>query len=115
MSTTQESNYLKYRGKCKEASEAACALDATLTLVRGHYDCPIWGKQEHWWCRRQDGTILDPTAKQFPSGGIGEYVEFDGRVECAECGKIVSEDDAVPMGNFVVCSSRCAMRLVGLL
>lgn len=108
------SDYQKYRGKCKELSEAAAAADRNLRLVRGWYYCPIWGKQEHWWNERADGTILDLTKDQFPSKGIGEYVEFNGYYQCEECGKAVSEEDAVICGNYVVCSNRCAMRLVGL-
>jgi len=34
--------YDKYRGKCKEYCDAAVAADSTLTLVRGHYWCPVW-------------------------------------------------------------------------
>jgi formylmethanofuran dehydrogenase subunit E len=62
-----------------------------------------------------DGNIHDPTVKQFPSGGVKEfYREFDGTVECEECGKTVSEDDMILMGNYSVCSGSCARRLVGL-
>lgn len=49
------SDYLKFRGKCKELSEAACAEDPSLALVRGHYYCPIWNVTEpHWWTVRPD-------------------------------------------------------------
>ncbi len=108
------SNYLEYRGKCKEMSEEAVRLDPTLTLVRGFYHCPIWGKQPHWWCRKADGEIYDPTKLQFPSQGIGEYVEFDGIVECSECGKKMREEDAMFESNYVFCSYGCHMRFVGL-
>ncbi len=37
VSDTETSDYLKYRGKCKEMSEQLCATDPTLTLVRGYY------------------------------------------------------------------------------
>lgn len=110
-----QTNYAKYRGKCKEMSEAAVLADPSLTLVRGHYYCPIWNKGEpHWWTKKKDGTIHDPTAKQFPSNGHGMYIEFNGTTICEECGKTISEDEIVPMGNYAVCSTRCAMRLVGL-
>ena len=33
--------YKKFRGKCKEVCEEACEKDPSLTLVRGHYFCPI--------------------------------------------------------------------------
>jgi len=110
-----ESNYIKFRGKCKEASEVACEKDSSLTLVRGYYYCPIWNTTEqHWWTVKEDGTIYDPTKKQFPSNGIGEYIEFDGFLNCEECGKRISEEEAQPCGNYPVCSTKCAMRLVGL-
>lgn len=113
-SEASESDYLKFRGRCRELAEAACVEDPALTLVRGHYHCPIWGKQAHWWCVRADGSIHDPTRAQFPSGGLGEYEPFDGTLECAECGRTIQEADAIEMGRYAVCSDRCALRLVGL-
>lgn len=107
-------DYLFYRGRCKELSEAAVLADPTLTLVRGHYHCFAWGVQPHWWTVRPDGTIYDPSALQFPSKGWGEYVPFDGTVTCEECGKVVKEADAVFESNYALCSHRCLMRLVGL-
>jgi len=111
----EESDYLKYRGKCKELCEAAIAIDPTLKLVRGHYFEPMWNSEEqHWWTVRSDGTIYDPSVKQFPSKGSGIYTEFDGKVACAECGKIIWEDEMIMQGRYPVCSNKCALRLVGL-
>ena len=107
-------NYQKYRGKCKQFVDNAIKDDPTLIAVRGHYDCPIWGMQAHWWCIKLDGTIFDPTVKQFPSGGIGEYIPFNGMISCAECGKDVVEEEAHIDGNYGFCSFSCAMRFVGL-
>ena len=108
-------NYLEYRGKCKEMSEAAVAEDPSLTLVRGWYYCPIWNRREpHWWCKKPDGTIVDPTCLQFPSGGLGEYEEFNGVVTCAECGKEIPEEKARFDSNYAFCSDLCNMRFVGL-
>jgi hypothetical protein len=111
------SDYLKFRGKCKELSEAAVIVDPTLTLVRGHYFCPIWNSEEqHWWTVRQDGSIYDPSAAQFPSKGCGIYTPFDGTVECSECGKSMMEDDVNRFeSRYAFCSSRCYGRFVGLL
>jgi hypothetical protein len=107
-------NYLKYRGKCKEYAEAACQNDNSLILVRGYYHCPIWGKQAHWWTKRHDGTIYDPTRKQFQSGGISEfYEEFDGFVECSNCGKRIHENEADIEGNYAFCSYECHGKFVG--
>lgn len=112
----ERTNYLMYRGKCKEFCEAAMAADPTLTLVRGHYYCPSWGEQPHWWTVRPNGEICDPTAAQFPSKGRGAYVPFNGLIECEECGKTVTEADAqiIGNGNHAVCSYACACRFVGL-
>lgn len=101
------SDYTKYRGRCKEMSEAAVADDPTLRLVRGWYHCPIWGKQPHWWAERPDGTVVDPSARQFPSKGIGEYEEYDGTIECEQCGRVVAEADAYFDGHHAFCSYSC--------
>ena len=107
--------YKTYRGKCKEACEEACASDPTLTLVRGHYWCPLWNSNEaHWWTVRADGSIYDPTKYQFPSAGSGVYTPFDGFVSCAQCGKEMAEADALFESNYAFCSSRCFGRFVGV-
>lgn len=109
------SDYIKYRGKCKQLCDAACVADPSLTLVRGHYFCPIWNTNEpHWWTVRPNGEIYDPTKNQFPSKGLGEYVPFDGVVKCAECGKKMKEAEARFDSNYAFCSSLCNMRFVGL-
>lgn len=116
MQTPEErmSDYKQFRGRCKELSEAAVLQDPTLKLVRGYYYCNVYGKQAHWWCVRPDGTIVDPTAKQFPSNGTGVYEPFDGIVECAECGKEMKEAEARLEGRYAFCSLRCNMKFVGL-
>lgn len=108
-------DYMQYRGRCKELSEAACDADPTLTLVRGTYHCPIWNTDEpHWWTVRPDGTIHDPTRKQFPSKGMGTYTPFDGTLECSECGKKASEGEAHIEGRFAFCGGACYCRFVGV-
>lgn len=116
-SDIEETNYMKYRGKCKEMSEALCAEDSSLTLVRGYYLEYIWGedyKQPHWWCVKPDGTIVDPTKLQFPSAGLSTYVPFNGMLECANCGKEIAEEDADIEGNYAFCSYQCHGRFVGV-
>jgi hypothetical protein len=110
----EETNYQKYRGKCKEMAANLVNKDEQLRLVRGHYFCPYWGKQAHWWCEDKNGKIIDPTKLQFPSGGNGEYIEFNGKINCEQCGKEVNEEEAHINGNYACCSYKCAMRLVGL-
>ncbi len=111
--TDETDDYLKYRGKCKEMSEALVAADPTLTLVRGHYHDAFWGEQAHWWCKQADGTIVDPTRFQFPTKGFGTYVEFDGMLSCANCDKRIKEEDADIDGNYAFCSYRCHGLFVG--
>lgn len=107
-------DYEKYRGKCKEMSEELVRKNPTLALVRGHYHCPIWGEQAHWWTKAVDGTIHDPTKDQFPSRGIGEYVEFDGNLSCSNCGKSMREEDADIEGRYAFCSYECHGHFVGV-
>jgi hypothetical protein len=110
-----QSDYIKYRGKCKEFCEQVMKTDLSLTLVRGHYFCPVWGTSEpHWWLTKPDGTIVDPTAKQFGSKGMGIYTPFDGIVECSQCGKEMIEAEASFYGNYAFCSTKCNLRFVGL-
>lgn len=107
-------DYARFRGRCRELSEQAASEDPTLAVKRGYYHCPFFGKQGHWWCVRKDGTIVDPTALQFPSAGRGMYEEFDGFFECEECGKTIHEAETVFAGTHPVCSLVCYGRLVGL-
>jgi len=107
-------NYKKYRGKCKEFVDEAIKVDPTLIAVRGYYWCHSWGKQQHWWCERPDGTIYDPTVDQFPLPHLNDYEKFDGTIECNECGKKVAEEFAIFSGNYCFCSTSCNMRFVGL-
>jgi hypothetical protein len=115
MSEYDNNDYLRYRGKCREMSEALVAADPTLTLVRGHYHDLLWGEQPHWWTKKPDGTIVDPTKDQFPSKGNGTYIEFDGTIECSNCGKEMKEEDADIEGNYAFCSYECHGRFVGVL
>lgn len=108
-------DYLEFRGKCKSLSEQAILDDPSLTLIRGYYFCPIWASEEpHWWTVRKDGSIYDPSARQFPSNGHGFYTEFDGNIECSNCGKIVKEEDASFDSNYAFCSNRCHGQFIGI-
>lgn len=105
-----QTDYQKYRGKCKEFCEKAITENPSLTLVRGHYVDPAWGKQQHWWCVQPDGVIVDPTAKQFPSKGHGEYIPFPGSIECEVCGSEEKEEYAYIVGSHAYCSYSCAAK-----
>lgn len=100
-------------GKCHELSIAAVEADKTLTLVRGWYICPVWGERQHWWTIREDGTIFDPSASQFPSKGTGEYIKFNGMCSCEYCGSQVPETDAYFVDHHVYCSGICYGHDVG--
>lgn len=81
-------------GMCAEVTERMAAVFPELRRVRGHYQCTAWGERQHWWLVGQDGVIVDPTAGQFPSRGVGNYVEWNEcDVEptgiCANCGGYV--------------------------
>lgn len=104
-------DYLKYRGKCKELCEELVAQNSVLTLVRGYYLDAFWGEQPHWWCKDENNNIIDPSKKQFPDQN-GDYVEFDGFHECSQCGNPVEESEATFAGNYVFCSGECYMRCV---
>lgn len=106
-----DNNYTKYRGKCKEMSEELVKENSNLRLVRGHYHCPVWGEQEHWWTVDiNDGTIHDPTKLQFPSKGCGEYIEFNGFCTCTVCGKKTKEEDTIFYSNYTYCSDECVLK-----
>ena len=101
-------NYIKYRGKCKEACEELVAKDPSLTMVRGHYWCPIWNSDEpHWWCVDPEGNVVDPTKLQFPSVGAGYYTPFSGYINCESCGAGVVEEEAYIVGNHTYCGYTC--------
>jgi len=58
------------RYRCQEFSEVLAKEFPSLRLAAGFYD-----GRHHWWCVAPDGTIVDPTAHQFPSLGFAEYEE----------------------------------------
>ena len=64
-------------GKCSQITMDMANAFPSLRRVRGHYYCPVWGERAHWWLVDEDGTVIDPTAAQFPSRGMGPYVPWD--------------------------------------
>lgn len=92
---TQESAY----GQCAVATKEMVAAFPELRRTRGHYYCVFgWGERAHWWCVTEAGDVVDPTARQFPSVGTGEYAELDPNApiptgKCPECGELVYENE----------------------
>lgn len=106
-------------GACSIMTTRMVEMFPELRRVRGHYLCPIWGRREHWWCVALDGTIIDPTVQQFPSGVTfpgtsgGKYEPWvEGAPEpigrCMECGAYCWEGKS-PSSN--ACSLECAREL----
>ena len=106
-------------GTCAKATQDLVAKFPDLRRVRGHYYCQYWGEREHWWCVAPDGTIVDPTASQFPSLGGGKYIEWqEGEEEpigrCINCGGYVFTSKNNDMDhNFcsTVCADQCSREL----
>jgi hypothetical protein len=97
-------------GMCAEATEAMAEAFPELQRVRGHYYCMVWGEREHWWLKTADGSIVDPTAAQFPTKGTGKYVPWtEGEREptgmCPECGGYCYDGDTF-------CSENCGISYV---
>lgn len=116
MSDSYTENYKKYRGKCKQFSDQAVKEDPSLRLVRGYYYCPFTNEEEqHWWCEKPDGTIVDPTKLQFLSAGSGIYREYDGTVHCSQCNAHLLEKDAEFEGRYAFCKDTdCHLKFIGL-
>lgn len=98
-------DYAAAYGKCGDVTVQMREAFPELLRVRGHYYCPVWGRREHWWLTTADGEIVDPTARQFPSGGIGLYEPWDESQPeptgvCPNCGDYI-------YGGGEVCGSRC--------
>jgi predicted nucleic acid-binding Zn ribbon protein len=91
-------------GEWREVTARMLAAFPELRRVPGHYHCPFIGPRTHWWLVDADGGIVDPTVDQFPSRGLGEYVEWDGSPlptgRCLECG-----GDVYDGSSF--CSDQC--------
>ncbi|MDB4312078.1 hypothetical protein N9937_01480 [bacterium] len=111
----QQSDYSRYRGNCKQFCDAAVIEDPTLEIKRGWFIDINDVKHEHWWTVRPDGTIHDPTIKQFAFNGIGGgYQEFDGTFECSQCGKVDNADTMTHESNYHFCDGRCYCIFVGV-
>lgn len=92
-------------GHCAELTLEMQKEFPELERVRGHYYCAFWGKREHWWLVDKAGSVVDPSAAQFPSKGLGEYAEWDDSLPeptgmCPNCGDLVFD-------GRTCCSDNC--------
>lgn len=101
-------------GACQQAVTELVKNFPELTVVKGHVYCPApWGRRAHWWATAPDGSIVDPTASQFP--GIFEYEPWVPGTEvrvgkCMNCGceiwEAVESIDTEPPQKCI-CSPEC--------
>lgn len=89
-----EKNVTNPYGACDEIAQKMELAFPELKRVRGHYHCDVWGERAHWWLVDQDGGIIDPTAKQFPSGGCSTYKPWE-------------EGENEPTGKCLNCGNYC--------
>ena len=110
---------------CLSATQEMVEEFPELRRVRGHYDCPIWGERAHWWCVDPDGSIVDPTAVQFPSRGAfaASYHEAQRKTlvqvgVCMNCGEPIRVTlEAAENGDqgSTFCSDACENRTLAYL
>lgn len=95
-------------GECHEVSHAMAAVFTELTVKKGFYHCHSWGRRTHWWLVDEDGQIVDPTARQFPSAGRGDYqaISDDELPELVPTGRCMDCGDDVYKGA-TFCNRSC--------
>lgn len=100
-------------GNCSSATRKMVAAFPELKRCRGHYYCYAWGPREHWWCETAEGEVVDPTAKQFPSLGLGHYEPLDESLpqptgKCPNCGEYCYDGKSL-------CSEECEVSYLAYL
>lgn len=99
-------------GKCSEITREMAEAFPELSRVCGLYLCFMWGERQHWWLTDKEGSVVDPTAAQFPSKGAGHYhqmtpEEIENEIpiaSCANCGDPIYRNNKC---GTTVCSDRC--------
>ena len=92
--------YNKAYGNCEGFSKKMKRKFPELIITKGYYECMVWGRREHWWLQTKDGQIFDPTAVQFPSKGICEYIPWNKddpqpTGKCPQCGEYTFNNEYV--------------------
>lgn len=93
---TEKSAY----GRCEFVCKVMVEKFPELNLIRGYYWDVEWGKREHWWITDLEESIIDPTAIQFPSKGIGHYEPWlaysrEPTGKCPHCGEYCYNHETV--------------------
>lgn len=97
--------------RCAEYTLQMQAAFPELIRVRGHYYHPLLGARPHWWLKTPSGEIVDPTARQFFTGG--NYDEWDESEpeptgKCVNCGEFCYDGRSM-------CSNECSRSYIEFL
>lgn len=80
-------------GQCQPAAKAMKEAFPELAVTNGFIEDGMWGERAHWWCKDENGEIVDPTRIQFPA--LFDYTEIDDehparkypQDRCHDCGE----------------------------
>jgi hypothetical protein len=100
-------NLYALRGKCQSFSQKMVKAFPELRLRKGFYYDAEWGQEQHYWTIDPSGGVIDPTAAQFPSRGIGVYEHLEDSElpigKCMNCGNLSYQGAPSPY----ICSKEC--------
>jgi hypothetical protein len=94
-------DYKSAYGMCSGTTVNMVEAFPELRRVRGHYHCPSWGEREHWWCVDERGSVVDPTAHQFPGRAPAVSLPLD--VATARYEEFTGDDSELPTGVCMDC------------
>ena len=100
-------------GLCASATLEMVKAFPELKRVAGYATTALHYRVQHWWCVAPDGSIVDPTVRQF-QGLVPEYEPWQPGMEvkvgrCMNCG----DDIYRPVGSLdgsmhmCICSDEC--------
>lgn len=104
-----QNRFQNVAGTCMKASKAMAKEFPELTVVRGFVRSFDGEPHQHWWCKTEDGKIVDPTRQQFLAIEPITYQEvsdedihksYHGR--CPNCGEYFASED-----YRTCCSDQC--------
>lgn len=87
-------DYARSAGECAQACKAMKEAFPELEVTNGFVTVLDYPEpRQHWWCKTANGTIVDPTKKQYPF--ILDYEEIDEahparnypQARCHQCGE----------------------------